>query len=239
MPEEAAVAEAPVVEDSPSVPEAPASPDSPTSDSPQVPDGYVEEKRLKDTQAELTRKSELLADIEGRNGPERQAAALSEHARIELEAEEAELEPEEEFELPPDPQEEIEAIRQELAERDEVAAEAEFEQLENRYINETVAQLEESENVKLSKEERDLVVNYGLNHREEHGPEQGKPDLQGGFAALKASQEAFRKRYTESKETFVPPVGTEGEPKVNLRDKEARQKLATEAFEAAERAKET
>jgi len=233
MPDEA-IAEAPVVEDSPSTPEAPAAPDSPASDSPEVPDGYVEEKRLTDTQAELTRKSQLLADIEGRNGPERQQAALSEHARIELEAEEEEED--DEFELPPDLNEEIAKIRQEMSERDAAQQEQQFDQLEQEYCESVVESLEDSENFKLSDEEYDFVRNRALANRDEHD---GKPDLEGSFKAFKKSIIARNSQYGQTKDTFVPPVGTEGEQKIDLRDKETRQDYGTKVFEAAERAKQT
>lgn len=233
MPDEA-IATAPV-EDSPSTPEAPAPPDSPTTDSPEVPDGYVQEKRLTDTQAELTRKSEVLADIEGRNGPERQQAALSEHARIELEAEEEEED--DDFDLPPDPNEEIAKIRQEMAERDEASQEAEFNQLEQQYCESTVEGLEGSEKFKLSDEEYDFVVNRALANRDDHD---GKPDLEGSFKAFQRSVLDRSKGIFDSRdEVVMPPVGTEGEQKIDLRDKEARQEYATKAYEAAERAKKT
>jgi hypothetical protein len=193
-------------------------------------------QRYEDLRPEADRRGTLLADIEGRNGPERQQAALAEHARIELaeeeEAEEPELE--DEFDLR-DPNEEIDAIRQELAERDEAASEAEFDQLEQEFCESTIEGLEDSESFKLTDEEYDFVVNRALANRDQHD---GKPDLEGSFKAFKKSILARNKGVYDSKETFVPPVGTEGEPKIDLRDKEARQKLMTEAYEAAERSKE-
>lgn len=219
----------PAVEDTPTPP----APDQP--DTPVVPDSPDPDykQRYEDLRPEFDRRNELLADIEGRNGPERQAQALAEHARIELENDEK-PELEEEFDLR-DPTEEIDAIKQELAERDEVAQAAEFDQLEAEYLEKTVEEIEAKENLKLSDEEYQIVVNHGLANRDPHD---GKPDLEGGFAALKAAQEAARKRYTESKETVLPPVGTTGEPKIDFRDKEARQKIGTEVFEAAERSKQ-
>lgn len=190
-------------------------------------------QRYEDLRPEADRRASLLADLEGRNGPERQAQALSEHAQIELEEENEETEPNE-FDLP-DPSEEIAQIKQQLAERDEAAKDAEFAQLEQEYTETTIADLEGKENLKLSNEEYEIVVNYGFSHRDQHD---GRPDFEGGFKALKKVQEADRKRYTESKDTFVPPVGTSGEPKIDLRNKEARQKLGQEVYEAAERAKE-
>lgn len=223
------VAAPPAPEDTPAVPEAPASPDTPTPESPEVID-Y--KQRYEDLRPEFDRRNELLADIEGRNGPERQARALQEHARIELEDEEALAEEDDEFELPPDPSEEIAEIRQELAERDEASQQAEFNDLEDRYITATLGDLEGKENLKLTDDEKELVRNYGLNNRDEFD---GKPDLEGGFAALKASLEADRKRYMESKRNAVlAPVGTEGEQKINTRDPEARRKAMADIYEAEE-----
>jgi len=232
MPEkdEAAVAQAP--DKGTPTPEA-VEPDAPSKE-PDSPEEIDWKQRYEDLRPEADRRASLLADIEGRNGPERQEQALAEHARIELAEEEAE-EPEEEYDLPPDPSDEIAEVKQQLAEEREQREEAEFDNLEQEYIEKTVEGLEGNENLKLSEEDYDLVVNYGLAHRDPHD---GKPDLEGGLAKLKASWEADRKRYAESKETFVPPVGTTGEPKINLRDKEARQKLGVEVFEASERHKE-
>lgn len=223
-------AAAPQVEDTPVVTEAPAAPDTPVQ--PESPEVTDYKQRYEDLRPEFDRRNELLADIEGRNGSERQAQALSQHARIELEDEEAQAEEDDEFELPPDPSEEIAQIRQELAERDEVAQQAEFNDLEDRYIEATLGDLEGKESLKLTKDEKDLVRNYGLNNRDEFD---GKPDLEGGFTALKSSLEADRKRYMESKRSAVlAPVGTEGEQKINTRDPEARRKAMADIYEAEE-----
>jgi hypothetical protein len=223
------VAAPPVQEDTPAVPEAPASPDTPTPESPEVID-Y--KQRYEDLRPEFDRRNELLADIEGRNGPDRQARALQEHARIELEDEEAQAEEDDEFELPPDPSEEIAQIRQELAERDEASQQAEFNDLEDRYIEVTVGELESNEGFKLSAKDKEFVRLYGLNNRDEFD---GKPDLEGGFQALKDSLEGYRKRYVEEKRSAVlAPVGTEGEKKINTRDPEQRRQAMAEAYEAEE-----
>jgi hypothetical protein len=200
------------------------------------PDNTDWKQRYEDLRPEADRRASVLADIEGRNGPERQAQALAEHARIELEEEEAE-EPEEEFDLPPDPSDEIAAIKQQLAERDEVAQAAEFDRLEAEYIESTVEDLADKANLKLNDEEYEVVVNHGLANRDSHD---GKPDLEGGIAKLKAIQEAARKSYAKSKDDSVlAPVGATGEPKIDLRNKDERVDLGTKVFEAAERSKQT
>lgn len=234
MADEPAASEAPETGTPPEPNAAP--PEAPAEGQPESPDNIDWKQRYEDLRPEADRRASLLADIEGRNGRERQTQALAEHARIELAEEEAEEPEEDEFDLPPDPSEEIEAIKQQLAERDEVAEAAEFDQLEQDYTERTVESLEESENVKLSDEGYELIVNYGLSHRDPHD---GKPDFEGGFKALKAEREAASAAYSRSKdEAALAPVGAKGEQKVDLSNKEARQKLATEAYEAAERAKE-
>jgi hypothetical protein len=243
MPPETQTPEAPEQTGTPTSPTTP-EPGAPVTEPPgtgspsESPEDIDWKQRYEDLRPEADRRASLIADIEGRNGPDRQRQALADHARIELAEEEEEAEEpefgEDEFDLR-DPNEEIDAIRQELAERDERASEAEFDQLEREYTERTVEALEESENVKLSDEGYDLVVNYGLAHRDPHD---GKPDFEGGFAALKAERQAANASYLQSKETFVPPVGTEGEPKIDLRDKEARQKVMTEAYEAHSRSQE-
>lgn len=236
MPDEAAAPEAPDTGTPPDPNAAP--PAAPAEGQTESPDNIDWKARYEDLRPEADRRASLIADIEGRNGDDRQRAALAETARIELaeEEEEAEEPDEEEFDLPPDPNERVDQLEQRLAERDEAAKAAEYDQLEQDYTERTVEALEESENMKLSDEGYELIVNYGLSHRDQHD---GKPDFEGGFKALKAEREAASAAYSRSKdEAALAPVGSKGEQKVDLSNKEARQKVATEAYEAAERAKE-
>ncbi len=243
MPDEAAVPEAPETSKSGTPPETPAAhtPEAPANGQTESPENIdwkqraeEMEKRYNDLRPEADRRASLLADIEGRNGPERQAQALAEHARIELEEEEAE-EPDDEFDLPPDPSDEIAAIKQELAEEREAKQAEEFDRMETEYTESTVEDLADKANLKLNDEEYEVIVNHGFANRDPHN---GKPDLEGGIAKLKAIQEAARKSYAKSKDDSVlAPVGATGEPKIDLRNKEQRQKLGREVFEAAERQK--
>lgn len=191
-------------------------------------------QRYEDLRPEADRRASLLADFEGRNGPERQAQALATYAQIELEQEEAAAvadEDDESFDYT-DPSDEVAQLREEIAQEREQQQEAEFQQLEADYIESTVEGLEQQHNTQLSDREYELVVNYALANRDSHD---GKPDLDGGFVALKEAQDAARQRYLESKNSAaLAPTGTAGDRKVNLRSKEDRVKLATEAFEAAE-----
>lgn len=241
MPPEAQTPEAPAetgTPTSPTTPEQSGAPvtESPGSDSqPESPEGIDWKQRYEDMRPEFDRRQSVLADIEGRNGPERQAHALQEHARIELEAEEAEAQPEEEFNFR-DPNEEIDKFRQELAERDQATQEAEFNQLEGRYCESTVEKLETDENFKLSDEEYDFVVNRALANRDEFD---GKPDLEGSFKAFKKSILSRQKALVDGRDDApMPPLGTEGEPKIDLRNKDARQEYGTKIFEAHQRSQE-
>ena len=232
--------------DAPTTPEAPendpgtppaASEGAPAPDAPQTETPEIDwQQRYEDLRPEADRRASLLADLTGQNGLERQAQALAEHAHIEL-ADGTE-DPEDEFDLfedEPDPSAEIAEVRQELAERDaQVEAEG-FEALEAEYCDNTVKELEGSEKFELTDDEYEFVVNRALANRD---PQDGKPDLEGSFKAFKESAMTRSKNLVDGKESVtVPPIGTSGEPKIDLRDKEARQKLGTEIYEAAERAK--
>lgn len=192
-------------------------------------------QRYEDVRPEYDRTRSVLADIEGRNGPEVQARALQQYAHIELDEENEEPELEDEFDLR-DPIEEIDKVRQELAERDEAARSAEEDRLEEQYCDSQIGALEDSENFKLSDEEYDFVVNRALANRDPHD---GKPDIEGSFKAFKQSILSRNKGIFDSNsESVTPPVGTEGERKIDYRDKDALQKLGTEVFEQHRRSQE-
>jgi hypothetical protein len=221
--------------ETPVTPETGAPPESP-SDSPEI----DWKQRYEDLRPEADRRASILADIEGRNGPERQAAALSERARIELEAaDEAEEEDDDDFDLPPDPNERIDQLERERQDERQQREDAEFDQLEEKYLESTVEALEAQAGLKLSDEAYDFVVNKALANRDPHD---GKPDVEGSFKAWKAEVEAAGQSWVKSKDAVIPPLGTEGDKKLDpsiLRDKDKRQNLGVEVFEAAERAKQT
>lgn len=240
MPEEAPTTEAPETGTPPESPEAPingappeAPSDSPDTDWKQRAEEF--EKRYNDLRPEADRRASILADIEGRNGPERQAAALAERAQIELEDEEAE-EPEEDFDLPPDPNERIDALERQRAEEQAQREQDEFDRLEQDYLESTVATLEGDANVKLNEEQYGFVINDALNNRDPHD---GKPDVEGSFKKLKAMLDSAGVEWGKTKDTVVPPGGAPGEKQITpemLRNKETRQKIALEAFQAAKEA---
>lgn len=244
MPEEAINAEVPADAGTPpETPETPATgapPEAP-SDSPDTDwkqRAEVAEKRYEDLRPQANQWESALADIEGRNGPERQRQALAERARVELEDEEAEEEPDE-FDLPPDPNDRLDALEQREAEREQQHEQDEFDRLEAKYLEDTVGALEGKEGIKLTEGQYGFVINNALANRDPHD---GKPDVEGSFSAFKAEVEAGAQKWVKSKETVVPPNGTKGELKITpemLRDKDTRQKIAVEAYEAAERAQES
>lgn len=202
-------------------------PDPKKSGSPE--DDIDWKKRYEDLRPEADRRASTIADLEGKNGPERQAEALRQF-NVELEADDDDDELDDDPELR-DPLEEVDEIREELANRDEDAKAAEFDQLERKYVEETVEKLESDRDVELGDDEYGWVVTHALMHRDE---ESGRPDLEGGFEQLKKLQDQARDGYRESKRAVPPPLGTEGEQKVDLKDPEARRKYMAEVYEAEE-----
>lgn len=204
-------------------------PGAPDGDSSAVPE-INWEQRYNDLRPEADRRATLLADIEGRNGPERQSQALRQYANLEIEPDDPDPVDDEDFFNVPDPSSEIAQLKQELAEDKAQAEQARQNEAEAEYVEQTVAQLEKQDNLSLTDDEYNYVVNYGLTHRDEFD---GRPDLEGGLAALKAVQQAGQQRYLKSKETAaLAPTGSTGEPNINFRDKEARLKVAQEVFDA-------
>jgi hypothetical protein len=217
----------------------PAAPDTgapaePEGGSPDSPDSTDWKQRYEDLRPEADRRQTELDDLDGRNGPERQRAAF-ERRGISLEDQEGadEFDDDEldEFDDLPDPDERVEQLDQRLTQREEAEEQARFQALEQDYIEETVESLEEEFDLseQLTDHEYDLVVNYALSNRD---PQDGKPDLKGGMEALIESQKAAQKRYGKSKQDAdLPPPGAEGEPKIDMRDPEARKKVGREAFQ--------
>jgi len=208
-PEEAAVQDAPAQEQT-------------------APDTIDWKQRYEDLRPEADRRQSTLADLEGHNGPQRQAEALRRFG-VELQEEEEEEDPYADL---ADPAEQAlqrtEMLEQQLAQRDEAAQEAEFERLESEYIDKTVGELEAKEGIELSEKEYATVVNNALANR----LEDDRPDLEGAFADLKEIQSAARDRYLNSKKAPKAPVGTAGEDKLDTKNPEELRKHAAEIMEA-------
>lgn len=183
-------------------------------------------QRYEDLRPEADRRASTIADLEGKNGPERQAEALRQFN--------VELEPDEEDEPLDDdlrdPIEEIDQMREEQRTQAEEAEDAEFNRLESKYLEESVEKIEADTEAKYNDEEYGFIVTHALANRGEGG----RPDIDGGINALKAIQTQAQEKYRKSKRTAPPPLGTEGEKKIDLKDPEARRQYMKEVVDAEE-----
>jgi len=205
------------------------------------PDAAVEEtKPAEDTQPavdyqqryeslvpEYTRGQQLIAAARGDHGPEAQVQALQ---QLGVEVQQAEEAAEvDEFEDPTDRlARELEAIKSQLSSKEEAEQQKQFQELERQYIDNTIGELEKSEDIKLSAEDKRFVKNDALNNR----LEDGRPDLEGAVRALKARDEARLSEYLTTKKAPKAPVGAAGEEKLDLSDPDVRQKYMKEVMEA-------
>ena len=182
------------------------------------------EQRYNSLRPEYDRSNQLLAAARGEHGPEAQAQALQQFG-VELDSEE-EQEPENDEWV--DPDDRIDRLEQQLAERQQREEEAEFERLESDFIDQTLSKIQEDENVTLSKQERKFVETNALANRLDNG----EPNLQGAFDDLKGIKSAARDEYRSSKTAPKAPVGTAGEDTIDSSDKEARNKWMAEDLAA-------
>lgn len=180
-----------------------------TDSPPAASDPY--EPRYNNLRSEFDRRN---AALSGQLGPQAQAEALS-HYGIEL----AEAEQEAEDDLFDDPvertQREVEELKQWRAEREQREQNAEFEKLEREYIDSTLKEIEKTdkEGFKLSEKDKRIVEAYAKGNR----LDDGRPDLEGGFALVKESKAEAREGYLKSKrDATAAPVGAEGEAKVDF-----------------------
>lgn len=187
------------------------------------------EKRYNDQRSEFDRRGSLLAAAEGRQGPEAQAEALRQLG-VEVEMEE----PTEEEDTYVDPDERIDRLEQQLAERAQAEEQEQFHQLETEYIDKTLKGIEQENGVNLSDREVKIITNNALANR----LEDGRPDLQGAFDDLKEIKSAARDEYLASKKTAKAPVGTAGEETIDLSDPEAKRKWMAEDLAARMAAQE-
>ncbi|MGH2941062.1 MAG: hypothetical protein ACRDPE_23430 [Solirubrobacterales bacterium] len=199
--------------------------ESPQDNTPS-PDWQAQYEKLR---PEADRRASILSAIEGRDGPEAQAQALAQYAQIELQGDDPDPVVEDDTFNWTDPSEEVAQLRQELEAEKATAAQQQEMAQEAEYVQQTVAGLEAQANMELTDDEYELVVNYGLSHRDSFD---GRPDLEGGLNALMASQKAAQKRYLASKQSVQVPTGSTGEPAIDYRDKDSRLKVAQEVFDA-------
>lgn len=183
------------------------------------------EQRYSDLRPEFDRKNQLLSAAEGHHGLEAQMQALQQlGVQVEYE-EDPEYDEYDEYE---DPDDRLDRIEEALSERSEAEADAEFQWLEEQYIDSTLSAIEEKEGVQLSDTEARFVVTNALANRHDDG----RPNLQGAFDDLKGIKSAARDEYLASKKAPRAPVGTPGEEKIDLSDTDARRKYMAEVMEA-------
>lgn len=224
MPDEATVADPETTPDTPA-PEATDSqegtpaPES-TEDSTPTTD-Y--ESRYKELQAEYTRTTQALSALQGHQGPEAQAQILQ-ALGLELEDVEPDLDDDEYS----DPDERIARIEAQLAERDQRTQAEQAAAQEQDWLAENLDALEKREGAQLSDEEVELVIANALANR----LDDGQPNIDGAFKALRAAQAAYQKSYVESKKAPKVPIGTEGDQKIDLSDTNARRKVMLDIMES-------
>lgn len=191
------------------------------------------EQRYNDLRPEFDRKNQLLSAAEGHHGPDLQAQALRQLG-VEVEMEQ---EAEEQDEGWVDPDERIDRLEAQLAQRDEADEESQWAQREESFIDTTLSTIEEEEDVKLSNSETQFVVTNALANRD---PNTGEPNLQGAFDDLKGIKSAARDEYLASKKNSpAAPLGTAGESKVDFSDPKARRKFMADDLAARMAAEES
>lgn len=204
----------------------------PAEEAPAATDNW--EQRYNDLRPEFDRRNALLTAAEGQQGPEAQAQALRQLG-VEVEMAEEQQEEDDPFEDPTERLEKrLEAQEQKFAQREEAENQAHFEQLEANYITSTLGEIAGNEGVKLSDTEKKIIKNNALANR----LEDGRPDLQGAFDDLKGIKSAAAEEYRASKDTPVPPIGSAGEDKLDLRDPKAKRDFIQRDFEARQAADE-
>lgn len=184
------------------------------------------QKRYDDLVPEYTRGQQLIAAARGDHGPEAQMQALQQLGVEVQQAEEAEVD---EYEDPTDRlAREVQDLKTQISSKEEAEQQKQFQDLERKYIDNTLGGLEKSEDIKLSAEDKRFVKNDALNNR----LEDGRPDLEGAVKALKARDEARLSEYLTSKKAPKPPVGAAGEEKLDLSDPDVRQQYMKEVMES-------
>ncbi len=192
---------APDIQDTPN-PEVPVSPDTPN---PESTDNIDYKQRYEALRPEFDQRNQFHAAIEGRHGADAQAEALR-SIGIEIDFEDPDPVPDDFFNEP-DPSEEVAQLRREMQEAQSAQAEAQAEAAEAQYIQQQVENLEAQANMKLTDEEYELVVNYGVNHL----LIPMMPDLEGALNHLRAAEQAMQENeYCSRKTAIQVPTGSTG-----------------------------
>jgi hypothetical protein len=118
-----------------------------------------------------------------------------------------------------DPDDRIDRLEQQLAQREEMTQAETEEAQEMDWLAENLDTLEKKEGAELSDKEMEIVVGNALDNRLENG----QPDLEGAYKALREVQADYQKSYVESKRAPRVPSGTAGTEKLDLSTDEKRQ----------------
>ena len=183
------------------------------------------EQRFKDTQAAYTQSQQFLSALQGNLGPQVQQQAFAQLG----------------YEIPEETDEddayidEDEQLRQEVAQlREAFMAQQEAQQAEVaeaqevEWLAESIDALERKDGTQLSAEEVELVASNALANRLDNGA----PNIEGAYQALRAAQSAYQKRYIESKRAPQVTVGGAGDEKIDTSDDNARQDAMRRLMEA-------
>ena len=206
--------ETPEAEGTPSEPETPEAPSSEQS--------IDWEKRYNDLRPEWDRTKTQLTEIEPylpliqslQNDPQGTIRALLEQYGDEYEEDDA-------FE---DPGERALRMLQEQQETAQPAAERErLEEMEEQYVGEGIDELAKRDNVELSDHAQAVV--YALATHDSLRGDDGRPDVEAAYDALRAFEKEVRDNYVASKKAPRIPSGRPGEKSPDLSNDEERVRL--------------
>ena len=117
-----------------------------------------------------------------------------------------------------------------LSQQAEQAQQAEIQGLEKEWLTESLKEIEKSENVQLSAEEKRAIENLGYSVRDQDGIQ----DYQAAYKLFCEASEASRQRYLKSKDSAKVELGTAGTEKIDLSNDDARVNLLANMIEAGQ-----
>ena len=220
--------------------EAPETPDTPTADETPAVEAASEapstdtqidwEKRYNDLRPEWDRAKTQLSEFEQyqpliqslQNDPVATIRALQDQFADQFEDEDDEFE---------DPGERALRMLQEQQETAQQAAERERrEQLEEQYVGDGIDELAKRDNVELS-DHAEAVI-YALATHDSLRGDDGRPDVEAAYDALRAFEKEVRDSYVASKKSPRIPSGRPGEKSPDLSNDEERVNALAQMIEA-------
>lgn len=220
--------EAPETPDTPTADETPAA--EATSEAPSTETQIDWEKRYNDLRPEWDRAKTQLSEFEQyqpliqslQNDPVATIRALQDQFADQFEDEDDEFE---------DPGERALRMLQEQQETAQQAAERERrEQLEEQYVGDGIDELAKRDNVELS-DHAEAVI-YALATHDSLRGDDGRPDVEAAYDALRAFEKEVRDNYVASKKAPRIPSGRPGEKSPDLSNDEERVQALAQMIEA-------